>query len=349
MQTDPSHVPREENAIRTIARPDCYVCGRPGNVLYADLSDRLFATPGQWTLKRCRKWNCGMLWLDPAPHPKDLGIAYETYYTHSAAVAEPLLDAPHTSIRNGYLAARYGYPDPSGDRGQAYRIWRRPVWQAALDFDVFYLRHMPAGRLLEIGCGNGSKLNQMQKLGWIVEGVDFDPGAVAAAGEIGLSVRLGTVEDQTYPDASFDAVAMSHVIEHLPDPLATLAECRRILKPGGTLVSVTPNARSLGHRLFTVNWRGLEPPRHLQIFTPRALRQLAATAGFQRIRTRTTIRDACNMIIASQKLRAQPGPGSAQAIETIDRRPAKWLQLLEHQLIWLGLDVGEEMVLTGTA
>lgn len=335
--------------IRAVARPNCYVCGRVGDVLYADLSDRLFDAPGQWTLKRCRNRKCRMLWLDPAPHPQDLGMVYENYYTHSTAIEEPPLDPYNASIRNGYLASCYGYPASLDDRGRAKHIRKRPDWQAAIDFEVFYLPHKPGGRLLEIGCGNGTKLNQIQKLGWIAEGIDFDPEAVTAAKKNGIPVRLGTVKDQAYPDASFDAVVMSHVIEHLPDPLTTLAECRRILKPDGNLVSVTPNAGSLGHWLFGVNWRGLEPPRHLQIFTPHALRQLAIAAGFGKVHCRTTIRDADNMIIASQKLRALQVSESKQPAETINRHPARWLQSLEYRLIRLGLDIGEEMVLTGTA
>ena len=92
--------------------------------------------------------------------------------------------------------------------------------------------------------------------------------AVQVARQRGLEVDCGAVEDQRYPAAAFDAVTLNHVIEHVPDPLATVAECRRLLKPGGRLLMFTPNAGSLAHWMFGRDWRGLEPPRHLHLFAP---------------------------------------------------------------------------------
>src|SRR5208282_348249 len=108
----------------------------------------------------------------------------------------------------------------------------------------------------------------------------FDPQAVDAAWRKGLSVKLGRLAEQRYPDESFDLVLMSHVIEHLNDPLATLREIRRVLRPGGTLAVTTPNADSWGHRHFGPDWRGFEPPRHLRIFNGKALAALAGHAEF---------------------------------------------------------------------
>ena len=121
----------------------------------------------------------------------------------------------------------------------------------------------------------------MRDLGWVVEGVDFDNKAVQAARERGLTIRSGSLESQHYPTARFDAVTLNHVVEHLPDALVTLSECHRILKPGGILVLYTPNSVSLGHAVFRSYWRGLEPPRHLQIFGPLSLGALLRQAGFK--------------------------------------------------------------------
>jgi 2-polyprenyl-3-methyl-5-hydroxy-6-metoxy-1,4-benzoquinol methylase len=77
------------------------------------------------------------------------------------------------------------------------------------------------------------------------------------------------------------------VIEHVPDPASLLKECRRVLRPGGKLVVATPNCKSLGHSLFKENWRGLEPPRHLQILSPLALRRFLSEAGFKQVKIMT--------------------------------------------------------------
>src|SRR5208283_4697550 len=113
------------------------------------------------------------------------------------------------------------------------------------------------------GCGDGRFLALMRDAGWDVYGIEPDPvAAKVAQRELGTSVTVGALEDAGFPDEAFDAVTLSHVIEHVHDPVALLAECRRVLKPDGSVVIVTPNIRSLGHQKFQSLWRGLEPPRH---------------------------------------------------------------------------------------
>lgn len=135
-------------------------------------------------------------------------------------------------------------------------------------------------RLLDVGCGNGSYLELMRLLGWDGTGVDTDPTAVAAAVKAGFDVRLGTLFDAKFADGYFNVVTLSHVIEHVHDPVSLLAECRRVLAPGGELVVMTPNLESAVHRRFGCNWLHLDPPRHLVIFTIDSMRRALATAGF---------------------------------------------------------------------
>jgi SAM-dependent methyltransferase len=109
------------------------------------------------------------------------------------------------------------------------------------------------------------------------------------------------LEDQHYPDASFDAVTLNHVIEHVPDPIQTLRECARILKKDGRLVILTPNSSSLGHRVFKQDWRGLEPPRHLHLFSMQSMRRTLELAGFRKVTLRPQI--AFSVIYESVLLR----------------------------------------------
>jgi len=171
------------------------------------------------------------------------------------------------------------------------------------DVSSMHLNELPPGRLLEIGCGDGEFLDRMKGCGWSVEGLDFDVQAARAAGEkYGIEVKVGRLEEIAYPDNSFDAVTMKHVIEHVFDPVATLCEIRRILKPGGVVVAVTPNAGSLGLRAYGANWRGLEPPRHIQIFPPQALNAVACKAGLEPVRIYSTAANAWIILSASMLL-----------------------------------------------
>jgi predicted SAM-dependent methyltransferase len=116
--------------------------------------------------------------------------------------------------------------------------------------------------------------------GWAAEGVDFSKTAVDRALKQGLCVHLGTLQEVGFPDHIFNVVRMSHVLEHLYDPLWTLREVRRILRADGKVHVAMPNAGSVNARLFGRHWWLIESPRHLFLFTPRNFAQLCERAGF---------------------------------------------------------------------
>ncbi len=76
-------------------------------------------------------------------------------------------------------------------------------------------------------------------------------------------------------------LSLTHVIEHVHDPVDLLRECGRVLRPGGRMMVETPNAESSGHRLFGIAWHGLDAPRHLYLFSPTSLLVCAQKAGLQ--------------------------------------------------------------------
>ena len=283
------HTRGEDSAseIRATSSPRCLLCGGEGESLYRGLVDRLFGAPGLWNVVRCPNQACGLLWLDPMPVAQDIGKAYARYYTHTveadARRAGRLRRLLH-EMKEAHQSIVYGYPSNHGSvrrrvLGRTLRLF--PVRRGAADNDVRFLDAHPGGLVLDVGCGTGEWLLAMQGRGWNVEGIEFDEDAVAVARGLGLEVRSGSLEQQHYPAESFDAVTLSHVIEHVPDPAATIAECSRVLKHGGKLVIATPNTASLSHRFFGRSWRGLEPPRHLSILSMQSLRRALEIAGFQ--------------------------------------------------------------------
>lgn len=135
--------------VATRDRPECYLCGGRGELLYEGLHDRLFGVPGRWNLKCCQREDCGLIWLDPMPTEEDIGKAYSTYYTHRQA----------------------GDARPAGS-GKLTIFVRRALYKPLLRVlrvrkGRKYLKSMcldqtPAGKLLEVGCGDGKRLARMR-------------------------------------------------------------------------------------------------------------------------------------------------------------------------------------------
>jgi 2-polyprenyl-3-methyl-5-hydroxy-6-metoxy-1,4-benzoquinol methylase len=264
------------DSIASEPRPLCDLCGAKGEFAQSGVQDPDGNLSGTWGFQRCSNPKCGVYWLDPAPPVHELWKAYATYHTHTRKsgnlLAKSMLSLAHRSIR----------------------LFLLPVWIASgLKREADSLRFMtlsrePKGRLLDVGCGGGRFLNRMKKRGWRVEGTDFDEQAIKkVTARYGIKTHAGDLSQCTLPSDCFDVITMSQAIEHLYDPLATLRECLRILKPGGLLVMTTPNALSLGAAEFGAFWRGWEAPRHLHLFTVASLQRLTQRAGFDMIEAAT--------------------------------------------------------------
>ncbi len=113
----------------------------------------------------------------------------------------------------GYFALRYdaAHGASAMEKLVGLFVYLWPMRKTALDFKAMYLRVRSGGRLLEIGCGSGSQLEFLHRLGWKTEGLDLDPVAVKIASARGLTVHAGSLKEQSFPDRYFDAVVSSHV------------------------------------------------------------------------------------------------------------------------------------------
>jgi 2-polyprenyl-3-methyl-5-hydroxy-6-metoxy-1,4-benzoquinol methylase len=271
--------------------PTCPICGSPGRrVLHAGLvDDTFFTAPGKWTLQQCD--GCGSAYLDPRPTRASIGRAYADYYTHGSqsgvapSGVKALLKRALRLLSHHYAASLARSPQESGAPGEIVAgtlVKAFPAYRELIDAEYRHLRRPQPGadRLLDLGCGAGEFLVRARFLGWNAEGVDFDPKAVATARARGLNVSVGSIESYAQAHDVFDVVTCNHVIEHVYDPCALLDSIHRILKPGGRLWIETPNINSAGHALFGRAWRGLEAPRHIAIFSHRALVDAVMKAGF---------------------------------------------------------------------
>ncbi|HOO55584.1 MAG TPA: class I SAM-dependent methyltransferase [bacterium] len=209
--------------------------------------------------------------------------------------AEP----PYRVLRCSNCGLVYVDPQPDWTTGayeeEYYRPWlekqvdsRRRLWGRRLgEVEGF---KPSRGLILDVGCGIPHFLQLAKRRGWKVVGTEVSSFACEYASEkMRIDVRKGTLEQAGFDAASMDAVTMWHVLEHVPEPIETLREACRILKPGGLLVVAVPNIenhfKSFAYRLvkgkeeklFSVKDREI----HLFHFNEQTLRRAVEAAGFE--------------------------------------------------------------------
>lgn len=139
-------------------------------------------------------------------------------------------------------------------------------------------------RLLDVGCYDGRFVGAAKSLGYDVSGVEPVEGAAARAeAAFGIPVIRGTLETAAIPDRAFDVVSFIHVFEHLADPRAALAVCRRVLAPGGALLIEIPAYDALARRIAGRRWRQFISD-HDRFYTGAVLSRLLGEEGFDMLR-----------------------------------------------------------------
>jgi 2-polyprenyl-3-methyl-5-hydroxy-6-metoxy-1,4-benzoquinol methylase len=291
------------------------------------------------------------------PRPEERAEFYRIYYTHPGEGAGNAVGGA-TRIRPGLIERLetqelrqmgYGLSNKGRFDWDSVLAALHPGGPAELGAGVLYLRAPgESNRVLDVGCGNGDLMGRLNALGWSATGVDPDPLAVTEARRRGLDAKVGTVADQNYADGHFDAVVSSHVIEHMDQPRQFLRECSRILKPGGTLIVVTPNGKSLCRRVFGRAWSSLDPPRHLMLHTPESLRLATEQANLDVKSCGSTARYARSVAILSLRLQTRGQIRSDESVGWFQQGLAVPVQLLERTLISVGVQWGEELRLVAT-
>jgi SAM-dependent methyltransferase len=173
------------------------------------------------------------------------------------------------SYFEGY--AGVGYVEHSA--GREYEANQRLKWLAGSGASS-------PGRLLEIGSAAGQFVAAAAAAGWQAKGIEGNNTvAEYARSVLAVDVSTGLIEDQDLPEASFDLVVMWHVLEHIPEPLATVRRLVATLKPGGRFAVEVPNAASREAHAMGADWPPTYDPNHVSQFTPASMRRLLVNAG----------------------------------------------------------------------
>jgi 2-polyprenyl-3-methyl-5-hydroxy-6-metoxy-1,4-benzoquinol methylase len=145
------------------------------------------------------------------------------------------------------------------------------------------------GRILDVGCGNGTFLKLGQARGWEAFGCDIVLSPYVRELK-SFPLWEGRLLEIDFGNSRFDAIRFNHVLEHTQNPLAELERSRALLDPGGIVYISVPNIAGVSTHLKNLQsrlhlkkrrWRHYAALHHLWFFTPKTLRRLIEKAGLR--------------------------------------------------------------------
>ncbi len=220
----------------------CPECGHDvWSVELQALPDTL--TDGTFGIHRCM--HCQLMFTQPLPRSEEIGRYYPARYRGNR---HAFTGKMRTALRAKALEQCF----PAGFRG----------------------------KLLDIGCGDGSFAIEMKSRGWDVSATEIDPDAVDRLSNQGIHAKLSPDAAADGFDQKFDAITCWHVLEHVEHPRQTIEWARSHLADGGVFQASVPNAGCMQAKLFSRHWFHLDVPRHRQHFTPRTLRAMLEAEEF---------------------------------------------------------------------
>lgn len=235
-----------------LEKVSCNICG-------SNIQKNIFSLNG-WNIVKCQR--CGFCFVNPRFKSCVLEEGYDDKNEFSPII--------HSSINPS---------NPTSDK------LRRGYFVSLLEI---IRRYKKAGKLLDIGCGDGGFLRLAQDNGWEPHGVEIGNWARSFTKKRNINISIGKLKDIGFPAAYFDIIFSNEVFEHLSDPSDMLIEIKRILKDDGIVVIAgVPNFNSLSIRLGVDRFISNTPPGHINYFVPKTLERLARKTGFRALKIST--------------------------------------------------------------
>ncbi|CAG4901894.1 methyltransferase domain-containing protein [Paraburkholderia saeva] len=167
---------------------------------------------------------------------------------------------------------------------------------------------LPPAKVVELGCSHGSFVALMRQAGYDASGVEMSPWVVEFGKKtFGIPVSVGPLENLDIPSASIDIIVAMDVLEHLAEPVATMARCMELLKPDGLLLIQTPQFKENMEyaELVESNGRFLEmmiPQEHIYLFSENSATRLFEQLGGKHIAFEPAIFDHYDMFFAVSRV-----------------------------------------------
>lgn len=227
----------------------CPICAAPMRWLY-----QIFQFTPPFDIVQCE--SCGLQRQAVLPDEAELALLYDRGYYEGTAT--------------------FSYEDERKSEAAHDHVWQARLRTIA--------RHVPPpADFLDVGCSFGGFVDAASRAGYRARGLDLSEFAVSEGIRRGRSLFHATLDRAPFAEASFDVITLVEVLEHLPDPQASLRQLRRLLRPGGLLVLQTANFLGMQAKRGGASYH-YYLPGHLFYYSTRNLSQLLEQHGFGDIR-----------------------------------------------------------------
>jgi 2-polyprenyl-3-methyl-5-hydroxy-6-metoxy-1,4-benzoquinol methylase len=192
----------------------------------------------------------------------------------------PIFDEAH--YRAVYCSEEYqGIMRDLGESSHEYRVARFGTERVDIMARHLHIREGARPSYLDVGCSTGFVVEAAAARGWDAIGIDLNPSAVEFGCGRGLQLRTAALEDGELPEGGFDAVSQFDVLEHLVNPMASVAASVRLLRPEGVLFLYVPNYDSASRLLMGSDAHFIWPTHHLNYYTPVTVTDMLGRAGLR--------------------------------------------------------------------
>jgi len=232
----------------------CKICNNRLTAFYRGMFDNRHGYTGKFDLLRCSL--CSFIQTYPQISSKRLSNIYTKYYPKRDANIKEIVQNSKTIPSQKEIKSN--------------------GWETTCHFQT-----KRGQKVLDVGCGTCQSLLEIKRLGGEAWGIEVDKNSQKVAKKLKLKFHLGTIHNCKFPKKYFDLITASQVIEHEPNPLKFLQECKKLLKPGGKIILSFPNTEAFFRKLWGRNWLHWHVPYHLNHFNKKSFGILTKNAGLK--------------------------------------------------------------------
>lgn len=250
---------------------------------------------------------CGSAHINPLLTVKDYSVSSQPFVIWQCAGCSLRFtqDVPDENVIGTYYQSPDYISHTNTSKGLINKAYQK-VRQYTLQQKAKWIRtatEKNTGSLLDVGSGTGAFLHTMQQYGWQVTGIEPDAGARSIARQsYGLEL-LEPAALYSLPTASFDAITLWHVLEHVHSLNNYIDILKHLLTPEGRLFIAVPNYQSADARHYGLAWAAYDVPRHLYHFSPKAMQVLLQRHGLKILDKKAMPFDSYYISLLSSKYR----------------------------------------------